>query len=185
MDKEYYTGIGSREVPPEIAAKMTKIARYLRNQGYILRSGHADGSDMAFELGSMGDSEIYLPWSGFNKQYNMPLDQSIGVYQVPNFTTKHEEILSDVHPLASTLSKGVKALHLRNINQVYGKDVENPVFSDFVICFSPDGAENYRSCSRDTGGTGTAIKIASLQMIPVFNLKNDNCIERFKKYLKI
>jgi hypothetical protein len=185
MDKKYYTGIGSREVPPEIAEQMTKIARYLRNKGYTLRSGHAEGSDMAFELGSMADSDIYLPWSGFNKEFNMPLEEAFGVYQVPKFTALHLEILSDCHPKASALQGGIQKLHMRNINQLYGKDVENPVFSEFVICWTPYGAEDYRSCSRDTGGTLTAIRAASLKMIPIFNLKNDNCVKRLKEYLKI
>jgi len=46
---KYYAGIGSREAPSEILLAMTEIADRLEQKGYILRSGHAKGSDMAFE----------------------------------------------------------------------------------------------------------------------------------------
>lgn len=56
-----YTGIGSRETPPEIQEIMTNYARKLDKLGFILRSGGAMGADTAFEKGST-NKEIYLPW---------------------------------------------------------------------------------------------------------------------------
>lgn len=47
----FYTGIGSRETPQEIQNLMFKIAQKLDSK-YILRSGGADGADLAFEKGS-------------------------------------------------------------------------------------------------------------------------------------
>lgn len=48
---KYYAGIGSREAPSNVLIVMTEIAKLLEQNGYILRSGHAKGSDMAFEAG--------------------------------------------------------------------------------------------------------------------------------------
>lgn len=52
-----YTGIGSRETPPDILELMTKIARFMFKQGFTLRSGGADGADSAFEAGAENDKE--------------------------------------------------------------------------------------------------------------------------------
>ena len=48
---EYYTGIGSRNIPDTYFNLIIAIAEYMAKQGYILRSGGADGSDNAFEIG--------------------------------------------------------------------------------------------------------------------------------------
>ena len=68
--KAYYTGIGSRNIPDTYFNLIVVIAEYMAKQGYILRSGGADGSDTAFEIGCdkvNGKKEIYLPWKSFNK----------------------------------------------------------------------------------------------------------------------
>lgn len=44
----FYTGIGSRQTPPEILKMMTKIATQLESKGWVLRSGGAEGADEAF-----------------------------------------------------------------------------------------------------------------------------------------
>ena len=46
---KYYTGIGSRETPKDIMQLMSKLAYKLASEGYILRSGAAQGADTAFE----------------------------------------------------------------------------------------------------------------------------------------
>ena len=52
MPTDYvYTGIGSRETPVEIAAKMTELAVRLDALGYTLRSGGAQGADTFFDGG--------------------------------------------------------------------------------------------------------------------------------------
>ena len=58
----YWTGVGSRETPPEIVQLMGTIARGLTKVGGILRSGGATGADSAFEAGVPDPSKkrIYL-----------------------------------------------------------------------------------------------------------------------------
>jgi hypothetical protein len=48
---KYYTGVGSRETPQVIIETIKKISYRMGQKGYILRSGGADGADLAFELG--------------------------------------------------------------------------------------------------------------------------------------
>ena len=54
----------------------------------------------------------------------------------------------------------------------------------YVICWTPDGCESHLTRSIKTGGTGTAIAIASTNGIPVFNLKNADAIDRLHQFLK-
>ena len=62
-----YTGIGSRETPEDILTFFTQVANYLGERDFILRSGGANGADLAFEKGCQNDQkEIYIPWKNFN-----------------------------------------------------------------------------------------------------------------------
>jgi len=163
----YYTGIGSREIPPEIKNLMKEIATRLRELGYILRSGGADGSDTAFELGAKKRKEIYLPWKGFN-----------------NRKSKRFEISNDALELAETLHPGwnylkspARKLMARNCYQILGEDLKTK--SDFVVCWTKDGCESHSQRSSKTGGTGQAISLASKNKINVFNLFNEKSKDNF------
>ena len=66
---DYYAGVGSRDTPDHILNTMHHIGAYLATQGWVLRSGAANGADTFFEKGALhvgGEAEIYLPWKGFN-----------------------------------------------------------------------------------------------------------------------
>ena len=69
-------------------------------------------------------------------------------------------------------------MHCRNVFQVFGPEISMLEKSDIVICWTPDGAYNYDTCSIRTGGTGTAIKLASLVDIPVYNLYNERHMDK-------
>lgn len=144
-----YTGVGSRETPQDIYILMSKIAQKLSEMGYTLRSGGADGADLAFESGAT-KKEIYLPWKGFN-------DSNSQLYNIPD---EAFEIASRIHPAWDKLKQGGKKLHARNILQVLGMTLDNP--SKFLICWTPKG--------KDTGGTRTAIVLAREYNIPIINL---------------
>lgn len=160
-----YTGIGSRQTPSEILNEFSSIAIRLARAGYILRSGGADGADLAFESGvdtfrcTSGEpitsikalKEIYLPWKGFNSS-NSDL---FGV------SPKTLEMAGKIHPAFHRCSRGGKLLHGRNIYQVLGMDLKSP--SDFVIAY----AETQNG--EPKGGTRTAIMLARQWNIPVYN----------------
>jgi hypothetical protein len=54
----------------------------------------------------------------------------------------------------------------------------------FVICWTPDGAISHAGRSIRTGGTGTAISIASANQIPVFNLQRPEHLARLLDFVK-
>lgn len=162
--ERYYTGIGSRRTPLAVLNIFTSIAKILDDCGFILRSGGADGADTAFDAGAT-KKEIYLPWKGF-----MGLKQDV---YIPD---QAYEIASNNHPIWGRLGRPVRALMARNVQQVLGRNLDKP--SEFVICWTPDGAYNDSMRSIYTGGTGLAISVASKYNIPVYNVMNDGLVKK-------
>jgi len=115
----YYTGIGSRETPRDIQKLFAKVATYLSEMQFILRSGGAQGADKAFEIGCnivTGQKEIYLPWKGFGGS-----DSNLIVKDDKAF-----DIAEKFHPYWHNLSQGARKLQARNSHQVLGLDLNTP-----------------------------------------------------------
>lgn len=159
-----YTGVGSRETPEHIQEIITKIAIQLDNLGYTLRSGGADGADTAFSKGS-SNKEIYIPWKGFAEG------------KVPDYSSFADDLLKEVHPAYEKLSQGAKKLHLRNVNQVLGDNLNKP--SNFLICWAKTDKNGIPK-----GGTRTAWMIAKKFGVPCFNLYIEKDFDRVTKLLK-
>jgi hypothetical protein len=151
-----YAGVGSRSTTPEILDEMYKIAIHLANNGWLLRSGGADGADLAFERGCdfvNGQKEIFLPWAGFNgSKSNLytPSKQAI-------------ELAATIHPAWQYLKQGAKKLHARNVHQVLGSELDEPV--DLIIAYTKDG--------KLIGGTATALRLGIKYGIQIINLATD------------
>lgn len=172
----FFAGIGSRNTPKEYLTLIEEIAFYLLSLNYTLRSGHAEGADSAFEnIYSMynGDREIWIPWKNFRDH--------TGIGYFPN--EKHFNLGPSIHPAWDRLPRYAKYLHARNVGQILGKDCNTPV--EFVVCYTNDGCESDLTRTSKTGGTGTAISLASKNNIPVFNLKNPDAVDRLNNFLKI
>ena len=178
----YYTGIGSRNTPEPILELMRNIGRKMALMGYTLRSGGATGADTAFALGHddaclsvttqecLYEAEIYLPWEGFNGQTT----EQYGRYLMDN--PEAYEIVSKIHPAWNKLSKGAKALHTRNVYQVLGQDLATP--SICVIFYAEP------QCNSVKGGTRTAVELAKIHGVPVFNLFYVGVQERMMDFIK-
>lgn len=164
-----YAGIGSRQTPREICDLMTRIARRLAARGFTLRSGGADGADLAFEAGAGDSKEIFLPWKGFNGS-DSPLHKQYSKYD------QAMVLASSLHPAWHSLGNGPRSMMARNCCQVLGENLDSP--SKFIVCWTPDGCESIHERSRRTGGTGQAIALAFREDIPVFNLKRPDAMER-------
>lgn len=178
------TGIGSRSSDPSfkkykpfkneelIRFIMINAGLYFQELGYSLRSGDAIGSDRYFAENFDDDrKEIYRP---LNKLKNNTRTHIFN-YNEEDWKLALE-VIKLIHPGFSYLNDYSIALHARNVFQVLGSNLDNK--SKFILAYTPDGAKRYEDCSSKTGGTGTAIKIADLLDIPVFNLSIDNDLER-------
>lgn len=181
-----YTGIGSRSTPPEILRLFKVTAARLADAGWTLRSGAAPGADTAFEEGvfealayyegSSADSEllaeIYLPWSGFEGRKS---DPSGWVQYDPSPSPLAFPIAEQFHPAWDRCSQGARRLHARNVHQVLGQDVTNPVLSRFVLCWTPDGS--------GSGGTGQALRIAKHYGVPIIDAGSPAGLERVERFV--
>ena len=152
MPEFYYAGIGSRETPKYVLEYFNRLGSWMALGNFVLRSGHADGADKAFEYGCdcvAGRKEIYLPWRGFNGSNSSYILSSQEAY----------DVAKQYHPYWSNLSDAAKKLQARNSHQILGHNLRTP--SDLVICWTKDGLGQ--------GGTGQAIRIAKDCDIPVID----------------
>lgn len=168
---KYYAGIGSRETPRIILEVMEILGANLADKGWTLRSGHAQGADIAFERGAAsvhGRSEIFIPWKGFSSENwtGLPLI-------CPPFNAEAEEIASRFHPNWKACSPAARKLHTRNVYQVAGLDLNTPV--EMVICWTRNASGQ--------GGTGLAIRIAKSLDIPVFDLADESCWDSLESFV--
>ena len=174
-----YAGIGSRETPDHILDLMYRIGATLGSQGFILRSGGADGADTAFERGCdsvSGSKEIFIPWSGYNGRKFR--DGAIVPFHEPETKDRAWHIASQVHPVWHRLKDSVRELHTRNVAQVLGRNLTS--HSKFVVCYTRNASGQ--------GGTGQALRIAVLNRIPIFDLGDKDLpfvVENLRTYCEL
>ena len=146
-----YSGVGARKTPAAVQSQMRRIAENLRDQGFVLRSGGADGADRAFEAGAGAAKQIFLPWAGFNGSVDGA---------VPPDMDQAMEIAARHHPGWRNCNAASRAIHARNVCIVLGGDLRSP--SEFLMCWTADG--------RASGGTGQAVRVARAYGVPVIFL---------------
>ena len=145
-----YTGIGARKTPKATLDLMFNIGIKMALLGHILRSGGAAGADKAFENGCKSVSGIRE------------------IFYARDSTLESESFAAQYHGAWDRCSPYVRKLHGRNSFQILGINLDSP--SDGVICWTPDGVIDHQHRTIKTGGTGTAISIASESGITVWNL---------------
>ena len=167
MNSLYYTGVGSRRVPEDIATLMSQIGASLMAEGFILRSGGAEGSDKAFEAG--------VPF-GIYKDIFTPRSHPDALWE------QADGFLERFHPNPRAIvSEYVRLLMARNAFQILGPELNHP--SEFMVCWTPDGAETARQTTIKTGGTGQAIRIADHYGVQIFNLFHHERIHDLVKFV--
>jgi len=113
---KYYAGIGARATPRWVMDIMISLGIKLESDGYILRSGGAEGADSAF-ADRVNIKEIFRPQQATPK------------------SLIHAERF---HPNWHELKDYVKKLHARNSQIILGENLSHAV--QFVICWTPNGA---------------------------------------------
>lgn len=173
----YYSGVGSRETPPEVLNQMYDIAGDLACLGYRLRSGGAKGADEFFYKGAgalAGGFEIFLPKEKFRGFISQVLgDGSFITHEIaPEAFETAEKLLGPSH--WANLGDN-KIFHARNCHQVLGANLDSPV--DFVLCWTEGG--------KQVGGTATAMKLATNHGIPIVNMYFDDWRQSLKTVLQV
>lgn len=183
LPKGHYTGIGSRKTPEPILELMVDLGYALHQQGWILRSGGADGADRAFQDGATAHPfsdfiprEIYLPWNHFN---GLSHQVENGIYDTTLFKNRHfaQQAIQPLIPYWDQLKSTHQNLYIRNAYQVLGYSLKRP--TQLVICWAPptkDGGVE--------GGTGVAVRLAQKHNIPIINLYYEAEVERAKNTIR-
>ncbi len=159
-NKKIYAGIGSRETPPATLAIMRKLAGLLEREGWLLRSGGADGADTAFEQGVRNPRHraIFLPGDWFNER-KAGFGGCYDSTKLPGWE-KALKTVNRFHPAPNNLSPFARKLMARNAMQILGPKLNHP--ADLVIAWTSMGMK--------TGGTSQALRIAEEYNIKVINL---------------
>lgn len=167
-----YAGIGSRDTPPHILDKMTKVAEILGKRGWVLRSGGAVGADSAFEKGSDnvgGKKEIFIAWNKISSdriQAKIPNANKDFVGYDAEDEKLASRIITELGKNWEGYGRGAKALQARNMRQVLGLKKDSP--SSLIIAYTEGG--------KLKGGTATALKISMERNIPILNLGDPRLI---------
>lgn len=164
-----YTGIGARNTPEHMLHIMAYIAGTMAPGGWLLRTGYAKGADQAFASGAeqnQGQMINYLPWPQFNDAPHASDDVRFMTPFVgsPELYNQAQDIASQYHPAWHRCSQGAKKMHIRNVAQLLGPNLNEP--SRLVIGYTADG--------KDSGGTGQTFRMARGLGIEVFNIYHDD-----------
>lgn len=196
----YYTGIGSRNTPPEILGVMEDAGFRFARMGFVLRSGKANGADAAFQKGvqnffysvdkqpkeehTVGRAEIYIPWNGFKGDpilqdwwdISLPYIDSL----FPEEVKARDELVAELHPNVEALRKkpGAYALHSRNVHQVLGPNLSQKRPSSFCIYYAGEDEKG-----NPKGGTATAVNLCKMCGVRTLNLLHSKNIEVLHSFL--
>lgn len=145
-----YAGIGSRDTPKAYLDAMTEVAHELRQQGWFLRTGGAQGADQAFEKGGAPRCDIIRPTG-----WNIPRSA---------FKTAQEN-----HPAWQRCSPIARKLLARNVCIIHGRDPLNPEPVEFVLSWRPREVDGSLT---ENGGTALTVRIAKGYGIPVYDIED-------------
>lgn len=183
MLQGHATLIGSRETPQDVIKEMVATGRLLCDLGWRGRSGLAPGADQAWYRGALQSARY--PEIGFENY--LPNDWMMGTpdpdRRIYNARTLPDYERATEHALFARgsfngLKKGGIELHVRNVYQVLGVDLQTP--SKFLICYAiPIGCK-----SLVRGGTNTAVQLAHYFKIPVINMATDVGRDRVQAFLQ-
>lgn len=164
----FWTGVGSRDTPPELKSLIRRSGERLTQCGGRGRSGGARGPDQWFEEGARRAErtatqfDVFLPFEGFKGRTHAPMS---AVWDSTLFATylTAQFIASTLHPNWEACLKGTAyQYHTRNIFQVVGPTLTRP--SKLVVGY----ARVIRGVPQ--GGTALAMNFATQLDIPVLNL---------------
>lgn len=182
---KYWTGVGSREVTPEIKELQISVGERMAKLGYILLSGGAAGSDDNFHEGVCNIdpslAEIYLPWGCFRRDERT--FSTIGsVFIVPDnkdFDIARQYFLDNgIISWFDNMKQGAQKLHGRNYFQVFGESIGDYPVSSVVIYAAPENEKG-----EVKGGTKSAVMIARKEKLPTYNLMIPEQRDKFLYFL--
>ena len=167
----FYTVIATDDVPDAIANDISNLVGALANRSFILRTFPSDNNLCQNAIKGTKSFEPYIPFNGYNDSgesefTTTPWNKKLGAEIISGWS----RIPDNIHSIVGV-----------NIAVMLGK--WNSEHSKFLIVWTPDGVENSNKTNRETGYVSTAIEVAHIYGIPVFNLKREDAMPRLKEHL--
>lgn len=170
MTEGYIALVGSRKAPVVTLELFNWLGRYITDRGYAVSSGDALGVDRAGWEGaiqssrySIVESRIFLVDFEGPRKHRASLDNNFidSSNLEPSIQTEAYSIAQSVAPHITRLNDYVRSLHTRNVYQILGANLKNPVKAIFYYAEPLEGDETV------AGGTNTALQVAKLAKIPI------------------
>ncbi len=170
---ELYRTVGifaNDDISEKGKSRAEEAAKLLEENKFTLRTDTVNSLSNIFES-IITRKEIYLPWKGFKdlqSKYYFSSDVS-------------KEVAGMFHGSFENMKDTVKAFLSRNTRIILGNTMKSNV--SILIVWSADGIENKNNKTPKTGYILHPINIASKLNIPIFNLENDDAMQRLKSFL--
>ena len=167
-----YAGVGARKTPPAVLALMERLAGRMESEGWLLRSGGAEGADTAFASGVQDPKKraIFLPGASFNGLRHG--QGGIDSTRLPGWE-KALATVDQYHPAPHRLPPFVRNLMARNAMQVMGPNMDRP--ANLLVAWTPN--------AEVVGGTGQALRMAGALGVPIRNLGDPAVLASTRRYL--
>jgi hypothetical protein len=165
-----YVGIGSRNAPQSVLDTMYRLSIRFAELGFTLRTLNNSEVDKAFYDGCIsadGKMSVYVPWIDSSQPKN------------PYHCTPTKQAFTHcdrVDPNFQHFHTQTKAIKARLANLLFGVDTE--VQADFLVCWSPEGAEDIHQIKATTGEISGVLEIKPTYTMPVFNFARKDAMKR-------
>lgn len=177
-----YAGTGSRSTPEHVLRLMRELAaEFAANPGWHLLSGALPGADTAFEEGcdraagvAAADSKtIWIPKNDFFGRTSA--EPGVRVLSRAELR-RWLPFARTTHPNWYQIEPGTRGLHLCSCGVVEQ--------ADFVVCWTPDGAQLPYEITPGTGRAAITIRVADALGRAVFNLARPAAFDRLQQFVR-
>jgi hypothetical protein len=182
----YYTGVGSRNVPPSIARLQKRIGTILAKKGFTLLTGGAIGSDYNFLNGASAiDPELTQVWRPLSPDGKLIVGKlPFGKPHIPVYYIEEDDFQKSrrylvdkgILPYFDKMEMYAQGLHARNYFQIFSTFEVVP--SEFVVYY----AREFKGVV--DGGTRTAVGVGRNEGVPTYNLFIPSQRDMFMEMIK-
>lgn len=161
---------GDKDTPPDVLNKVKEIAKFLESIGYTIRVGGDGPFEEAAEM-AVNKKELLLPWKDFNNK------TSATTYSID----RAHHIAKLFHSAYENMKKGIQGILAKNARLIMGQKMMSP--ATLLVTWTPDGVEDARHVTVQSGFSGHPVKIASAARVPVFNLAKPDAEARIRNFV--
>lgn len=167
-----------RDTPPEVVQRLQSILSALSSNRYTVRTSYTGNNELDRQImSSLKDHyEVILPWKGFESEAFRPKHAAVASFHC-------KRLAAWIHGGWDKLKPAIQAFTTRDVHVLVGSNAQAPVVA--YIIYSKDGAEQPTSITDASKYYRMRLKLAASFNIPVFNLANDDAIDRLKRRLEM